>query len=109
MTVESKIRKLVGCEGMPGQGPFMLIVLEVESDRISDAKFQTYGCPASQACGQFATEWVEGKTLEEARLFSVDDIINGIGQMPLGREHCPGLAVGALRRCLVSDQSNQES
>ena len=95
-------RKLVGCDGKPGEGPFMLMVLEVESDRIFDAKYQTYGCPAAHACGQFATEWALGKTLDQARHFSAQDVLNGVGRMPLGREHCPGLTVRALCQCLDS-------
>jgi hypothetical protein len=39
-------RSLVGCEGIAGQGPFMLMILKVSDDnRINDARFQTYGCP----------------------------------------------------------------
>jgi len=90
------IRNLVGCEGKPGEGPFMLIVLKVKDDCIIDARFQTYGCPAAVACGEFVCDWSEGKSLSSASSISEADVIEGVGKPPLGREHCPGLSVRAL-------------
>jgi len=92
------IRNLVGCEGKPGEGPFMLVVLKVKDDCIVDARFQTYGCPAAVACGEFVCNWVQDKSLSLALSISEADVIAGVGAPPLGREHCPGLAVKSLHK-----------
>ena len=97
-------RNLVGSEGTAGQGPFMLIVIKVnDHNRINDARYQTYGCPAAQACGEFVCNWACGKSLGEADKLTTADVIAGVGQPPLGREHCPGLAVNALRKALTNE------
>ena len=95
-------RRLAGCAGTPGQGPFMAFVLDVEADVVVDAHFQTYGCPASQACGEFVAEWTIGKCAAELDALSVERIAEGVGPMPLGREHIPHLAVSALRAAATS-------
>lgn len=94
------MQTLVGRQGTPGEGPFMLFVLKVDGQTIAEAKFSTYACPAAQACGQCVAEYIEGKAAKEVS--SVDEawILKTIGQMPLGREHCPGLAANALRDAL---------
>ena len=78
----------------------MLIVLQIDADHILEAKFQTYGCPAAISCGQYVTEQVQGKTFTEAASIDANAIITGVGQMPLGREHCPGMTANALHKAL---------
>jgi len=95
-----KAAYIVGQAGIPGQGPHMLIVLQVRENLIVKAQFSTYGCPAAVACGQFVCEQVEGKAWQEAKGIDEDCIIAGVGQMPLGREHCPPLTVRALQDAL---------
>ena len=98
----STARTVAGLRGVPGQGPHMLIVLRLAGGRITQAQFSTYGCPAAAACGQFVTEQVEGKNWRDVEQESIceETIVAGVGRMPLGREHCPGLAAGALRHAL---------
>jgi NifU-like protein involved in Fe-S cluster formation len=96
----NKPKAIVGVCGVPGQGPHMVIVAHYLGTQIVDARFSTYGCPAAHACGQWITETIEDKQLSDASLISEDDIIRAIGQMPLGREHCPGLAIKALQDAL---------
>lgn len=98
---QSQRLSAAGVEGVPGQGPFMLMVLQVHQERILDARFQTYGCPAAVSCGTFVAEWVTGKTLSEAENLQEEDILNNVGHMPLGREHCPGLAIKSLRHAVI--------
>jgi NifU-like protein involved in Fe-S cluster formation len=94
-------RYTAGQVGRPGEGPFMTIILTLVGERIIDAKFQTYPCPAASACGHFVTTWAEGKTLSEIPTLTEDILLASTGAMPLGREHCPGLAVNALRDSLA--------
>jgi nitrogen fixation NifU-like protein len=91
---------VVGRQGTPGQGPHMVLYLRLEADRIMDARFQTYGCPAAIACGSWLSEWVIGRTTEEAIALTALEVDEGLGHLPLGKEHCPPLAVGALRAAL---------
>ena len=102
-TIESntaEVRIGMGQAGVAGQGPHMIIVLKVCLDRVVQARFSTYGCPAANACCQCVCEEVEGKTTDEASQIDEAFITRSIGAMPLGREHCPGLAVTALRLAL---------
>src|SRR5947207_2670244 len=89
-----------GCAGTPGCGPYMLIYLKVQQDRIETAHFQTYGCPAVIACGSWLTRWAEGRTLAEASKIEANDLRIILGGLPAGKEHCPELAVGALQNAL---------
>ena len=87
----------------------MLIVLKVNEGRIVKAQFSTYGCPAAAACGQFVTEQAEGKTQQEAEGIEEAHILAAVGHMPLGREHCPALAVKALRNAAQQMQAAQQT
>jgi NifU-like protein involved in Fe-S cluster formation len=80
----------------------MVIVLKMRGDVIIDARYTTYPCPAAHACGQYVAERVEGMTTEEAAKIDEGIILKGVGNMPLGREHCPRLAAEALANALAS-------
>ena len=87
--------------GIPGQGPFMTVVLTLSGDTIVDAKFETYPCPAASACGDFVTTWIEGKKLSDIPGLTEETLLASTGPMPLGREHCPKLAVDAMHDALA--------
>lgn len=91
----------IGQEGVPGEGPFMTMYLKLDGDQVREARFETYGCPYAVACGAWVTRWVVGRTAEKARLLEASDLSAILGGLPLGKEHCAGLAVGALRRALM--------
>ena len=91
---------IVGLSGTPGQGPFMAIAMKMKVDLVLEARYVTYGCVTSEMCGQWVCETIEGKSINEAQSLTADLIISAIGAMPLGREHCPGLAIDALRHGL---------
>jgi nitrogen fixation NifU-like protein len=90
----------VGTEGVPGQGNYMAIHIRVEAGRITDIRYQTYGCPGAIACGSAVTELARGRTLEEAEGITRDDVDRLLGGLPLGKGHCADLAVNALRNAL---------
>jgi NifU-like protein involved in Fe-S cluster formation len=89
-----------GSEGKPGEGNYMVIYLRIESGVITKAAFQTYGCVGAIACGCELTDMVVGKSPEEALKITSKDILDALGGLPLGKEHCAGLATGALRNAL---------
>lgn len=76
---------------------------------MTDTYFQTYGCSASQACGQFICEWTIGKAVEQLVSITEADVLHGTGPMPLSREHYPGLAIRVLQcACIVNMPATEE-
>jgi NifU-like protein involved in Fe-S cluster formation len=91
----------VGKEGSPGEGNHVVLFLRVEGDRIEDAAFQTHGCPASIASASQLAEMVKGRSVGEALGITEGELTQALGGLPLGKQHCPGLAVRALRKALA--------
>ena len=78
----------------------MQIALLVSEGSISDARFETYGCPVAIACGSFLTHWAQHKTLDQVRIIESGDLERILGGLPLGKEHCAALAVSAFQSAL---------
>ncbi len=96
----SETAEVIGRAGVPGEGPHLLLFLRAEDNQITEAGFDTYGCPTATACGSLVSSWVEGKTFEQASILEPGDIGLVLGGLPLGKEHCAVLAVTALRDAL---------
>jgi len=81
-------------------GDMIVIYLRVkgETERIIDAKFESYGCAANIAAASTLTEMVKGKSLREAWGISWRDVSDDLGGLPSVKYHCGILAVGALKR-----------
>lgn len=90
----------VGRAGVQGQGNYLVLYLKIEGEEIKRASFQTYGCPAAIASGSLMTSWLKGKTIEEAKNFTAEELKSALGGLPLGKEHCPRLAISALQDAL---------
>ncbi len=86
-----------GQAGTPGEGPYMLISLTWDGERIIATSFSTYGCPVVRACGSFVSEWAKGKTMEQVSVLTASDLMLVMGGLPLGKEHCSELSVEALK------------
>jgi nitrogen fixation NifU-like protein len=95
-----KPQNLVGICGTPGQGNHMILVLKVLDGLVVQARYSTYGCVVAKACGQWLCDELEGKSLSYASTIDEKQLIDGTGEMPLGREHCPRLAIEALRNAI---------
>ena len=78
----------------------MKITLRVGHGMISDARFWTDGCGATVACGSMLMKVVKGKTSEEARGISEDDLIAAVDGLPEEHLHCAKLAVDTLHSTL---------
>ncbi len=89
--------RVTGRAGIQGQGPFLYINVEFDGTAIQSAEYETYGCPTAMRCGQWITVWMKGRTLQAVSVIEPGDLIQVIGGVPLGKEHCADLAVGALR------------
>ena len=90
----------VGTEGNPASGPFIQVFVKVRGGIVVDASFKTYGCPASIASCSKLTEMVKGKSVQEALAITPETLLKAVGRLPLGKQHCPGMALSALRKAL---------
>ena len=99
----------VGTEGSPGAGNYVMIFLKVEGERIVKASFQTYGCAGAISCACELTDMAVGKTVQEALSITAEELTESLGGLPLGKGHCAGLAVGALRKALTEKPAEGEA
>jgi nitrogen fixation NifU-like protein len=87
-------------EGSIACGDMMTVYLKVEDNRITDIKFESYGCAANIATASMMTEVVKGLTLEEAKKLSWKEIVERLGGLPQVKYHCSNLAVDTLRKAI---------
>ena len=80
-----------GMVGAPACGDVMRLQIEVDGDLITDAKFKTYGCGSAIASSSLLTEWVKGKTLDQAQEIKNTDIAEELALPPV-KVHCSVLA-----------------
>ena len=91
---------LTGHAGTPGRGPFLILYLKLQDERVAEAKYHTYGCGPTIAAGSMLTELIVGRSIAECRELTVDDLILALDGVPPDKLHCPGLAIAALRDAL---------
>ena len=89
-------------EGSPACGDMVAVYLKVNPDslRITDIKFESYGCASNIATGSIITELAKGKTLEEAKTISWKEASDALGGLPPIKTHCSVLAVDGLRAAI---------
>jgi nitrogen fixation protein NifU and related proteins len=96
-----------GIVGAPECGDVMKLQIEVdENDRIVDAKFKTFGCGSAIASSSLATEWVKGKTLDEALAIKNTQIVSELALPPV-KIHCSVLAEDAIRAAIADLKKKQ--
>jgi len=90
-----------GMVGAPECGDVMKLQIKVsERGVIEDAKFKTFGCGSAIASSSLATEWVKGKTIEEALKIKNTDIVQELNLPPI-KIHCSVLAEDAIRAAIA--------
>ncbi len=98
-----------GMVGAPACGDVMRLQIKVdENGIIEDAKFKTYGCGSAIASSSLVTEWVKGKTLEEAGQIKNTDIAEELALPPV-KIHCSVLAEDAIKAAITDYQEKQSS
>ena len=85
-----------GMVGAPACGDVMKLQIKVENGVITDAKFKTYGCGSAIASSSLVTEWVKGKTLDEASTITNSTIAEHLALPPV-KIHCSILAEDAIK------------
>src|ERR1700751_345664 len=99
-----------GLVGAPECGDVMRLQIRVnpETNVIEDAKFKTFGCGSAIASSSLATEWVKGKTIDEALAISNTDIVKELSLPPV-KIHCSVLAEDAIRAAIGDWKKKQQT
>ena len=90
----------IGSEGNPVCGDAMKIFIKVKDDKITDAKFQTFGCGAAIAVSSMVTEMVKGMTLDEAMNVTKASLSEALDGLPPQKMHCSNLGADALHKAI---------
>ena len=96
-----------GMVGAPACGDVMRLQIKVNDDGlIEDAVFKTYGCGSAIASSSLLTEWVKGKTLDEAKQIKNQEIADELALPPV-KVHCSVLAEDAIKSAIDDYQSKK--
>jgi nitrogen fixation NifU-like protein len=96
-------------EGSPACGDMVAVYIKVDKDsrRITDIKFESYGCASNIATGSIITEMAKGKTLDEAKSITWKEAADALGGLPALKAHCSVLAVEGLRAAIRDYEERQ--
>ena len=97
-----------GMVGAPACGDVMKLQIKVEDGIITDAKFKTYGCGSAIASSSLITEWVKGKTLDEAGSIKNSEIAEELALPPV-KIHCSILAEDAIKAAVADYRSKHDN
>jgi nitrogen fixation NifU-like protein len=89
-----------GIVGAPECGDVMKLQIKVENGTIVDAKFKTFGCGSAIASSSLSTEWLKGKSLQDAEKIRNTDIVQELNLPPV-KIHCSVLAEDAIKMALA--------
>ena len=96
-----------GIVGAPECGDVMKLQIKVQNDTIVDAKFKTFGCGSAIASSSLATEWLKGKTVDEAGKIKNTDIVQELNLPPV-KIHCSVLAEDAIKAALADYKKKED-
>ena len=98
-----------GLVGAPECGDVMKLQIQVNPDtnKIVDAKFKTFGCGSAIASSSLATEWVKGKSIDEAMSIKNTEIVEELSLPPV-KIHCPVLAEDAIKAAISDYRKRKE-
>ena len=96
-----------GLVGAPECGDVMKLQIKVENNKIVDAKFKTFGCGSAIASSSLATEWVKGKSVDDAMSIQNTEIVEELSLPPV-KIHCSVLAEDAIKAA-ISDYKNRNA
>ena len=96
-----------GLVGAPECGDVMKLQIQVDDDNnIVDAKFKTFGCGSAIAASSLATEWIKGKTVDQASMIQNTQIVEELSLPPV-KIHCSVLAEDAIKAAIKDYQNKQ--
>lgn len=97
---EIKDADLVAEGGNPACGDVVKLYLKIKDDKISDIKFKAFGCGACIATASALTEIIKGKTIQEAKKITNEDVANFLGGIPPQKMKCSNFSVDVLQKAL---------
>jgi Fe-S cluster assembly scaffold IscU len=103
---KSKPNVGTGLVGAPECGDVMRLQIEVEEGIITDAKFKTFGCGSAIAASSLATEWLKGKSIDEALTIDNMDLVEELALPPV-KIHCSVLAEDAIKAAINDYRTKQ--
>jgi Fe-S cluster assembly scaffold IscU len=103
---KSKPNVGTGLVGAPECGDVMRLQIEVNDGVITDAKFKTFGCGSAIAASSLATEWLKGRTIEEALTIDNMDLVEELALPPV-KIHCSVLAEDAIKSAINNYRTKQ--
>ena len=96
-----------GLVGAPECGDVMKLQIQVDNEnKIIDAKFKTFGCGSAIAASSLATEWIKGKTVDQASMIQNTEIVEELSLPPV-KIHCSVLAEDAIKAAIKDYQNKQ--
>lgn len=95
-----------GMVGAPACGDVMKLQIKVENNIITDAKFKTYGCGSAIASSSLVTEWLKGRTLDQAQEIKNSEIAEELALPPV-KIHCSVLAEDAIKSAIQDYRRKQ--
>lgn len=95
----------VGNAGNPISGNTIALYLKIADGTVTEAKFRTFGCAASIAASSMVTEWVIGRTTEEAASIENHTIADALGGLPPTKMHCSAMAADGVRTAIEDYRS----
>jgi nitrogen fixation NifU-like protein len=96
-----------GMVGAPACGDVMKLQIKVENDIITDAKFKTYGCGSAIASSSLVTEWLKGKTINQAQEIKNSEIAEELALPPV-KIHCSVLAEDAIKSAIADYRAKHD-
>ena len=90
----------VGEVGNAKCGDIMKIYLKIDDDRVSDVKFETFGCGSAIAASSMATELIKGKKLDEVMSVTNKAVVEALSGLPAAKIHCSVLAEEAIKSAI---------
>jgi len=97
----------VGEVGNASCGDIMHLEIKVKDDKIEDIGFKTFGCGAAIASSDVVCELAKGKTLEQAKNLTKQDIVDKLGGMPPIKVHCSVLGIEALKKAIKNYENKK--
>jgi nitrogen fixation NifU-like protein len=94
--------------GDPACGDQMKLWIALQDGRISRIAFRSFGCPGAIATSSMLTSLAEGRTIDEARQITDDDVVEALGGIPERKRHCSLLGVRALQAAIGDWERRRE-
>ncbi len=96
-----------GLVGDPSCGDQMKLWISVKLERIDKIAFKSFGCPGAIATSSMLTDLAKGKSIEDAKHITDDDVVEALGGIPERKKHCSLLGVQALQAAIKDWETRQ--